>query len=76
MKSKYEIRMIWELTNFLVLQVKQVNDEKNLSQPKYISDLLKKFNLNDCNFAKTLMTSAIKLVLNTKEAKIDISRLY
>ena len=73
MQSKYEMSMMGELTYFLGLQVKQVNDGIFISQTKYVYDLLKKFDLMDCTSAKTPMTTATKLELNTKEKKVDIS---
>ncbi|KAL8114239.1 hypothetical protein AgCh_021190 [Apium graveolens] len=59
--------MMGELTYFLGLQVKQVCDGIFISQTKYIHDLLKKFDLMDCTSAKTPMTTATKLELNTTE---------
>ena len=73
MQSKYEMSIMGELTYFLSLQVKQVNDGIFINQTKYIYDLLKKFDLSDCSSAKTPMATASKLELNTKESKIDIS---
>ena len=73
MQSKYEMSMMGELTYFLGLQVKQVNDGIFISQTKYIYDLLKKFDLTDCSSGKTPMATATKLELNAKESKVDIS---
>ena len=73
MQSKYEMSMMGELTYFLGLQVKQVKDGIFISQTKYIYDLLKKFDLTYCSFAKTPMATATKLEMNTKESKVDIS---
>ena len=73
MQSKYEMSMMGELTYFLSLQVKQVNDGIFISQIKYIYDLLKKFDLTDCSSAKTPMATTTKLEVNTKESKVDIS---
>ena len=65
--------MMGELTYFLSLQVKQVKDGIFISQTVYIYDLLKKFDLTDCSFAKTPMATTTKLDLNTKESEVDIS---
>ena len=65
--------MMGELTYFLGLQVIQVKDGNFISQTKYIYDILKKFDLIDCNSAKILMAIATNLELNTKESKVDIS---
>ena len=73
MQSKYKMSMMGELTYFIGLQVKQVKDGIFISQTKYIYDLLKKFDLIDCSFVKTLMATATNLELNTKESKVDIS---
>ena len=73
MQSKYEMSMMGELTYFLGLQVKQVKDGIFISQTKYIYDLLKKFEFIDCSSAKTPITTATKLELNTKESKVEIS---
>ena len=73
MQNKYEISTMGELTYFLGLQVKQVNNEIFISQTKYIYDLLKKFDITDCSSTKTPMTTATKLKMNAKESKLDIS---
>ena len=36
-------------------------------------DLLKKFDLTNCNSAKTSLVTATKIEINTKEFKVDIS---
>lgn len=61
MQRKYEMIMMGELTDFLDLQVKQVKNGIFISQTKYSSALLKKFDLNDCSAVKTPMTTATKL---------------
>ena len=73
MQSRYEMSMMGELIYFLDLQVKQVKDGIFISQTKYIYDIIKKFDLTDCSYDKTPMTTATKLELNTKESKVDIS---
>ncbi|KAL8098520.1 hypothetical protein AgCh_031337 [Apium graveolens] len=54
-------------------RVKQVSDGILISQTKYISNLLKKFDLMDCTSAKTPMTTTTKLELNATEKSMDIS---
>ena len=63
MQSKYEMSMMGELTYFLGLQVKQVNDGIFICQTKYINDLLKKFDMENCSIAKTPIPTATKLDL-------------
>ena len=75
MQSKYGMSMMGELTYFLGLQVKQVNDGIFISQTKYFYKLVKKFDLTDCNSAKTPMPTSTKLKMNAKKSKVDISNL-
>ena len=67
--------MMSELTYFLGLQVKQVRDVIFISQTKYVHDLLKKFDLTYYSSAKTPMTTATKLEMNTKESKVDCNNI-
>ena len=62
-----------ELTFFLGLQVSQRKDGIFISQTKYIKDLLKKFDLEDCSSAKTPMATTTKLDEDSKGKKVDIS---
>ena len=73
MQSRYEMSMMGELTFFLGLQVSQRKDGIFISQTKYIKDLLKKFDLEDCSSAKTPMATATKLDEDAKGKKVDIS---
>ena len=72
MQSKYTMSMMGELTYFLGLQVKQLKDGIFIIHTKYIYDIFKKIDLTDYSSAKTLMSTATKLELNTKESKVDI----
>ena len=65
--------MMGELTYFLGLQVKQVNDEIFICQTKYINDLLKKFDMENCSIAKTPIPTATKLDLEENDKYVDIS---
>jgi len=49
--------MMGELTYFLGLQVKQLKHRAFLSQSKYYFDLLKKFKIEDCKEATTLIAT-------------------
>ena len=73
MQSRYEMSMMGELTFFLGLQVSQRKDGIFINQAKYIKDLLKKFDLEDCSSAKTPMATATKLDEDSKGKKVDIS---
>ena len=65
--------MMGELTCFLDLQVKQVNEGIFINQTKHIYDLLKKFDLMDCKVAKTPIATATKLEINPNEKSVDSS---
>ena len=65
--------MMGELTFFLGLQVSQRKDGIFISQAKYIKDLLKKFDLEDCSSAKTPMATATKLDEDANGKKVDIA---
>ena len=47
MKNKFEMSMVDELTYFLGLQVKQMNEGIFISQSKYDKNLVKKFGLEN-----------------------------
>ena len=61
--------MMGELNYFLGLQIKQRKDEIFISQKKYLRDLLKKFGLEHCNGADTLMSSTASLDADTEKGK-------
>ena len=61
MQSKYEMSMMVELNLFLGLQVKQTSNEIFVNQAKYVRDLFKQFDLENCSIMKTPMAPNIKL---------------
>jgi hypothetical protein len=48
MQKEFEMSMLGELTFFLGLQVSQSNKGIFISQTKYIKEMLKKFQMEDC----------------------------
>ena len=54
MKNEFEISMVGELTYFLGLQVKQMNEGIFISQSKYAKNLVKKFGLENAKCVKHL----------------------
>ncbi|RDX89699.1 Copia protein, partial [Mucuna pruriens] len=62
---EFEIRMVGELKFFLKLQIKQAEDRIYIHQTKYIKELLKKFNLEDCKIRSTPIHP--KSILNIEE---------
>ena len=73
MQSKYEKSMMGELNFFLGLQIKQTSDDIFINQYKYVKDLVKKFNLQDCSIAKTPMPTTAKLDADPKGKSVDHS---
>ena len=72
-QSKYEMSMMGELHFFLGLQVKQIEDGFFIIQFKYVRDLLKKLDLQECTTTKTPMVTATKLESNPKGKFVDHS---
>ncbi|GKB48639.1 retrovirus-related pol polyprotein from transposon TNT 1-94 [Tanacetum coccineum] len=68
MHDEFEISMIGELSFFLGLQIKKMEDGIFFNQSKYIKEMLKKFGLKDSKPTKTLMSTEFKL---TKEDEAD-----
>ncbi|XP_057975241.1 uncharacterized protein LOC131162650, partial [Malania oleifera] len=75
MQSEFEMSMMGELSFFLGLQIKQANHGTFICQSKYIRDLLKKFNMEDCKILGTPMNSSIKLDKDEQGIPVDV-KLY
>ena len=58
MQGEFEISMMGELSFFLELQVKQSKDDIFQSQTKYCKEILKKFEMENCKEASTLMPTS------------------
>jgi hypothetical protein len=59
--SEFQISMMGELTFFLGIQVKQMNQGTFVHQSKYTKDLMKKFNMAELKPVSTLMSSVASL---------------
>jgi hypothetical protein len=53
MANEFEMSLIRDLSYFLGLQIKQLNNDTFVSQGKYIKDMLKKFGMN---YSKAIST--------------------
>nr|GEY66685.1 retrovirus-related Pol polyprotein from transposon TNT 1-94 [Tanacetum cinerariifolium] len=71
MHDEFEMNMIWELNFFLGLQIKQIEDGIFFNQPKYIKEMLKKFELEDFKPAKTPMSMENKLTKDDEADSMD-----
>ncbi|XP_059631762.1 uncharacterized mitochondrial protein AtMg00810-like [Cornus florida] len=63
--------MVGELTFFLGLQVKQLDDEIFISQSKYAKVLVKKFSMKDSKHVQTPMSTLSKLDRDSDPNKVD-----
>jgi hypothetical protein len=61
MQSEFEISLLGELSFFLGLQIRQSNQGIFISQTKYISEMLKRFRMEDCKPIITPMQTSYKL---------------
>jgi hypothetical protein len=58
MVSEFQMSMMGELTFFLGIQVKQMNQGTFVHQAKYTKDLMKKFNMAELKSVSTPMSTA------------------
>ena len=55
MQAEFEMSLMQELKFFLGIQINQTPEVTYIHQSKYIKDVLKKFDMTECNSAKTPM---------------------
>nr|GEV97650.1 putative ribonuclease H-like domain-containing protein [Tanacetum cinerariifolium] len=72
MKDKFHMSSMGELTFFLGLQVKQKEDGIFISQDKYVTEVLRKFNFSDVKSANTLVDIEKTLVKDADGADVDV----
>jgi hypothetical protein len=73
MSREFEMSMIDKLTFFLGFQIKQMYHGTFVSQDKYLKDILKKFDMENCKPNKTPMTTNAHLNLDVKGKMVDQS---
>jgi hypothetical protein len=61
MHNKFEMSLLGELSFFLGLQIRQRNQGIFISQTKYIREMLKRFEMEDCKPIITPMQTSCKL---------------
>ena len=59
MQPEFEMSLVGELTYFLGLQVKQMQDTIFISQSKYAKNIVKKFGLENASHKRTPTTTQI-----------------
>ena len=60
MQSEFEMSLVGELTYFLGLQVKQMEDSIFLSQSKYAKNIVKKFGMENASHKRTPAPTHLK----------------
>ncbi|XP_022873960.1 uncharacterized protein LOC111392799 [Olea europaea var. sylvestris] len=73
LKQEFEMSMVGELSYFLGLQVKQIEDGLFISQSKYAKDLVKLFGLDSKKHTRTPMSTSLKLGLDPSGKSVDHS---
>jgi hypothetical protein len=61
MQNEFEMSLLGELSFFLGLQIRQINQGIFISQTKYIREMLKRFGMEDCKPNITPMQTSCKL---------------
>ncbi|GJS57185.1 putative ribonuclease H-like domain-containing protein [Tanacetum coccineum] len=72
MKSRFQMSFIGELTFFLGLQVKQKEDGIFISQDKYVTEILKKFDFVSVKTANTPIETQKPLVKDEEATNVDV----
>jgi len=71
MQSEFEMSLVGELTYFLGLQVKQMEDTIFISQSKYAKNIVKKFGLENASDKRTPAATPLKLSKDENGVGVD-----
>ena len=71
MNTKLDMSMVGELTIFLRLQIRKLQDGIFLSQSKHVRELVKKFGLESSKHSKTPMNTTSKLSKDTSRKDVE-----
>ena len=71
MQSEFEMSLVGELTYFLGVQVKQMEDSIFLSQIKYAKNIVKKFGMENASHKKTPAPTHLKLSKDESGTSVD-----
>ncbi|KAK2403095.1 putative mitochondrial protein [Trifolium repens] len=74
MQGEFEMSMMGELTYFLGLQIKQLEEGTFIYQTKYCLELLKKFGMTDSKHMETPMASTCALSKDEKGKDVEITK--
>jgi isopentenyldiphosphate isomerase len=71
MENEFQMSMMGELTFFLGIQVKQMNQGTFVHQAKYMDYIMEKFNMAELKPVSTLMSTATSLGLDEDGEVVD-----
>jgi hypothetical protein len=71
MQNEFEMSMLGEMKFFLGLQITQSDEGIFISQTKYINEMLKKFQMQDCILVGTPMVTGCKLSQNDDSKNVE-----
>ena len=71
MQSEFKMSLVGELTYFLGLQVKQMEDSIFLSQSKYTKNIVKQFEMENASHKRTPAPTQLKLSKDEKGLSVD-----
>ncbi|KAK4848808.1 hypothetical protein QYF36_017638 [Acer negundo] len=71
MSHEFEMSLVGELSYFLGLQIRQLNDEIFITQAKYAKNLVKKFGLENAKHCDTPMSTTLKLSKDASGKSVD-----
>ena len=72
-KREFEMSIVGELTYFLGLQVKQMENEICVNQSKYAKSLVKRFGLDFAKHMRTPMSTNTNLIIDYSGSTVDLS---
>jgi hypothetical protein len=73
-QSEFEMSLVGELSYFLGLQVKQMEDSIFISQSKYAKNIVKKFGMESVAHKRTPAPTLLKLIRDEQGVSIDQSQ--
>ena len=71
MQGEFEMSMVGELSYFLGLHIRQMDEGIFINQAKYMKDLLKKYGLEGCKKISTPMVTSTKLDADEAGKAVD-----
>jgi len=71
MMNEFEMSDLGNLTYFLGMEFTEVAEGLVMHQKKYASDILKRFNMMNCNISSSPTETNVKLMMNEKEEPLD-----